>query len=67
MNFQQKIAVGVTDIAVLSELCLSLYLANGDLDNFSSLVFKYFFCMLVPTLILAKVSIKFLGSKESTT
>ncbi len=66
MNLHQKIAVGVTDIVILAELSLSLYVANSDLDNFSSLFFKYFFCMLVPTLILAKISIKRLGSKEST-
>jgi hypothetical protein len=66
MNIHQKIAVAITDIAVLAELCLSLFLANSDLDNFSSLFFRYFFAMMVPTLVLAAVSIRRLGSKEST-
>ena len=47
MNIQQKIAAGITDIAILAQLCLSLYLAHGDLDNFSSLFFTYFFSMTV--------------------
>jgi hypothetical protein len=67
MNIQQKIAVGITDIAVLAELCASLYLANSDLDNFSSLFFRYFFSMMAPTLVLAAISIWRLGSSESTT
>lgn len=58
MNFHQKIAVGVTDVAVLAELCISMFLANQDLDNFSSVFFKYFFLMLLPTLVLARVFIK---------
>jgi hypothetical protein len=67
MNIQQKIAVGITDIAVLAELCASLYLANSDLDNFSSLFFRYFFSMMAPTLVFASISIWRLGSRESTT
>ncbi|MEN6440448.1 MAG: hypothetical protein ABFD97_17885 [Syntrophobacter sp.] len=65
MNSQQKIAIGIVDVAVLAELCLSLYISNKDIDNFTPLFFKYFFSMLVPTLILAKVFIKRLGSGES--
>lgn len=64
MNIQQKIAVGITDIAVLTELCISMYVANMDLDNFSSLFFKYFFSMLAPTLIVAWLSIRRLGDEE---
>jgi hypothetical protein len=65
MNIEQKIAVGVTDIIVLAELCGSLYWANMDLDNFTALFFKYFFITLIPTLILAKIFIKRLGTRES--
>ncbi|MEM5788728.1 MAG: hypothetical protein AAGU11_15570 [Syntrophobacteraceae bacterium] len=65
MNFQQKIAVGVTDIAILVELAVSLYFSNKDPDNFTSVFLKYFFTMLIPTLILAKISIRRLGTAES--
>lgn len=64
MNIQQKIAVGITDIAVLTELCISMYFANMDLDNFSSVFFRYFLSMLAPTLIVAWVSIRRLGGAE---
>lgn len=64
MNIQQKIAVGVTDIAVLAELSVSLFLANKDLENFSSIFFKYFFSMLVPTLMIGVFSIRRLGTAE---
>jgi hypothetical protein len=65
MNIEQKIAVGITDIVVLAELCGSLYWANRDMENFTALFFKYFFILLIPTLILAKILIKRLGSLES--
>jgi len=61
MNFHQKIVVGLTDIAVLAELSVSLFIANKDIENFSSVFFKYFFLMLAPTLVLAGVFIKRLG------
>ncbi|MHC1727154.1 MAG: hypothetical protein AB9866_14300 [Syntrophobacteraceae bacterium] len=64
MNTQQRIAVGITDIAILAELCFSMFFANKDLENFSSVFFRYFFSMLVPTLIIAWFSIKRLGSTE---
>jgi hypothetical protein len=65
MNIEQKIAVGVIDVIVLAELCVSLYLANKDLENFTPLFFKYFFMLLIPTLILAWIFIKKFGSRES--
>ena len=58
MNFQQKIAVGIADVVVLIELCVSLLFANMDPDNLSSIFFKYFFSMLVPTLVLATVFVR---------
>ncbi len=65
MNLQQKIVVGIVDIAVLAELSGSLYIANQDIDNLSSVFFKYFFMMLIPTLVLAVLFLRRLGSGES--
>lgn len=65
MNLQQKIVVGIVDIAVLAELSGSLYIANQDIDNLSSVFFKYFFMMLIPTLVLALLFLRRLGSGES--
>lgn len=65
MNIEQKIAVGITDVVILGELCGSLYWASRDPENFTALCFKSFFILLIPTLILAKIFIKRLGSRES--
>jgi hypothetical protein len=64
MNFPQKVAVAIADVAVLGELALSIYLANKDLMNFTPVFFKYFLGMLIPTLILAKIVIKRLRTQE---
>ncbi|MFZ2448497.1 MAG: hypothetical protein WAW37_19225 [Syntrophobacteraceae bacterium] len=64
MNFHQKITVGITDVVILVELSVSLYLANQDPENYASVFCKYFFSMLVPTLILAKIFIRKLGAGE---
>lgn len=64
MNFQQKVAVAVTDVVVIAELTLSIYLANKDPLNITPIFFKYFLGMLIPTLILARIVIKRLRSEE---
>lgn len=66
MNTHQKFAIAAADVAIIAELCLSLYISNKDLENFTSVFFKYFFVMLVPTLILLKVFVRRLGSGESS-
>jgi len=55
MNKRQKIAVVILNILIITELFISMYLAHKDPENFSLVFFKYFFMMLIPTLILAKV------------
>jgi len=64
MNFQQKAAVAVVDIMIVVELCVSIYLAGKDPENMTMLFLKFFFLMLIPTLILAGVAVKMLRSKE---
>ena len=58
MNLRQRLYVILTDIAILTELSVSIYLANGDEENFTILFLKYFLSMVVPTLILALIAIK---------
>jgi hypothetical protein len=65
MNLQKRILVLLTDIAILTELSVSIYLANGDQENFTFLFLKYFLSMVVPTLIVALIAIKKTRSKES--
>ncbi len=64
MNVRQKIAIGIVDVLVIAELCVSMYLANQDPDNFNTVFFKSFVVMLVPTLIAARVAIKRLRTVE---
>ncbi len=65
MNIRQKVAVGITDILVLVELCISLYVSSHDPDNFSSVFFRYFFSMFFPTVALAWFSIRRLAPEGS--
>lgn len=65
MNFSKTIAVALVDVALIIELCVSIYFANKDPEMFTILFMKYFFCMLVPTLIFAKIAVKRLRLKEA--
>ncbi len=65
MPFYRKIAVAVVDLVVLGQLTLSIYLASQDPENFTPLVFKYFFSMLLPTLAAAFVIIRKCFPKET--
>jgi hypothetical protein len=62
VNFRQKIAVGVADVAVLAELTLSIYFASFQPQAFTSHVFLYFFSMLIPTLALAIAGVRHLAT-----
>ncbi|MFH1595058.1 MAG: hypothetical protein ABIG94_01625 [Pseudomonadota bacterium] len=64
MNFPQKVAVAITDVAVIAELALSIYLANQDPMNFTEVFFKNFLWMVIPTLILAWIVIKKMRTEE---
>ena len=63
MNLKQRIAVILMNLAMLTELTISIYLSSGDPENFTALFCKYFFSMLIPTLITAKLVVKRLGSE----
>ncbi len=65
MNFRQKVAVIAMDVMIIAELCISIIFANQDVENFNPIFFKYFFSMLIPTLIIARIAVKRLRSKET--
>jgi hypothetical protein len=65
MNFHQKIAVVIVDVVVLAELCVSMFMAYNNPENFTPVFFKSFLGMLIPTLILARIAIKRLGTQET--
>lgn len=51
MNLNQKIAVIITDILLLAEVCISMYFAYRSAPEMLTIVFiKTFFMMCIPTL-----------------
>jgi hypothetical protein len=48
----QWILVIAMNVAVLTELCVAMYLAVSSGDNFTATFMKAFFGMLIPTLVL---------------
>jgi hypothetical protein len=64
MNFRQKVAVAVLDVVVIAQLFVSMYLATQEPDNLTPIFLKSFLTMVVPTLLLAKLVIGRLRTKE---
>jgi hypothetical protein len=64
MNLRQKVVIGVVDVLVIAELCVSMYLANQDPENFTVAFVKSFFAMALPTLIAARIAFKRLRTVE---
>jgi hypothetical protein len=64
MNFRQKVAVAVLDVLVIAEVAVSVYCAHHDPEDFTAVFFKVFLTAVIPTLVLAKVVIRGLRSKE---
>ena len=64
MNIRQKVVIGILDVLMIAELCVSMYFANQDQTNFTPVFFKSFVVMIVPTLIAARIAIKRLRSAE---
>jgi membrane protein CcdC involved in cytochrome C biogenesis len=51
MNLGHLILVIVLNLLVLAQVCIAMYMATADPDNFSMVFMKAFFGMLIPTLI----------------
>jgi hypothetical protein len=64
MNFRQKVAVAILDVVVIAQLCVSMYFAAQEPNNLTPVFLKSFLTMVVPTLLLAKVVIGRLRTKE---
>lgn len=47
---RQWLLVIVMNLLVLTELCISMYMAAADADDFTATFIKAFFGMLIPTL-----------------
>lgn len=67
MSWDQKLVVIVTDILLILELCLSMYMASKTTTELLSSVFmKSFFLMCIPTLVIAWFSVRRLRRQKET-
>ncbi|MBU4055067.1 MAG: hypothetical protein KKA41_11915 [Proteobacteria bacterium] len=65
MNLHQKIIVVITDVLLLAEVCVCMYLCSQQSpENLTPTFIKNFAMMCVPTLIGAKILITRLRSPE---
>ena len=55
LNLPRAVYVVAVNILVLAELCVAMYMATQDPDEFTPVFFKVFFSLLGPTLVLAAV------------
>ena len=63
LSLPHIIRIVVINILVLLELCIAMYMAAHNPEEFTSVFFKWFFSLLVPTLILGVVSKRFIRPK----
>jgi hypothetical protein len=64
MNMQQKIVIILADCLILVEVFIAMYFAHQNAEQLTALFVKYFFSMLVPTLIFTKVAMRLLRTRE---
>ena len=64
LSLPHFIRIAVINILVLVELCVAMYMAAQNPEEFTPIFFKVFFSLLVPTLILGIVSKRFIRPKE---
>jgi len=53
------------NLLVLAELCVAMYMATQNPNEFTPVFFKVFFALLAPTLVLAFISKRFVRPKDS--
>ena len=64
MNLQQKLVIIITDCLILAEVFIAMYFAQQNAEQITALFMKYFFSMLIPTLVFAKVAMRLLRTRE---
>jgi len=63
MNAKQKITLIAVDVAILVELCVGMYAAAHDPENFTPAFCRSFFSLFIPTLLGGIVLIRTLRDK----
>jgi len=67
VNKRQRIAQVILNVLIIAELCVSVVLAGREPELFTIIFFKYFFMMLIPTVILGIFALKLLRTREPQT
>lgn len=65
MNFRQKVAVAILDVAIIAEVCIGIYLGSRDPENLTPVFLKSFFVMAIPTLIVGMIIVRRLRTPET--
>jgi len=65
-NPRQWLFVIGMNVLVLAELCVAMYLAAADPDDFTTTFIKSFFAMLIPTLVIGVLAKRRLRPAEAT-
>ena len=58
MNRRRVMTVVAADVAVIIELCIAMYLANENQEDFTVVFLVVFFGLLVPTLVVSRYVMK---------
>jgi hypothetical protein len=60
LSLPHIIRMGIINVLILTELCVAMYMASTNPEEFTSVFFKVLFSLLVPTLILGYYSKRFI-------
>ena len=63
-SMPQFIVVITVNLLVLAELCISVYMATKEPEEFTVVFFKVFFSLLIPTLIASSIAKRFVRAWE---
>ena len=63
LSLPNIIRLASINLLVLAELCVAMYMANENPEEFTPVFFKVFFSLLLPTLILGILSKRFIRPK----
>lgn len=65
VNMKQKITVVIIDVLILAELCIGMYFAVRNPDDFNAVFFKVFLGMFIPTLAVGIFLVRKLRSPDA--
>jgi hypothetical protein len=67
MNRRRTVAVIILDLLVIAELCIAMYCANENREDFTLVFLKVFFGLLIPTFLLWRFVLRKLSTEKAET